>query len=69
MTSEAGKAVIDDKNVMTIAEAIRKAMDKLRKDGLEFTTAEVVLGFQVFLASKWDEWQKRKEREESPLIV
>jgi len=69
MTSEAGKAVIDDKNVMTIAEAIRKAMDKLRKDGLEFTTAEVVLGFQIFLVSKWDEWQKRGVKKKLPHIV
>jgi len=69
MTSEAGKAVIDEENVKAIAAAIRKAMDKLREDGLDFTVGEVVLGFQVFLASKWGEWLKRKEREKSPLVV
>jgi len=61
--------VIDEETVMTIATAIRKAVDKLREDGLDFTTAEVVLGVQIFLVSKWDEWQKRGVKKKLPHIV
>jgi len=69
MTSEAGKAVIDEENVKAIAAAIRKAMDKLREDGLDFTVGEVILGFQVFLVSKWNEWQERGVKKKLPHIV